>query len=316
MRVEEIKNIAVIGAGLMGHGIAMEFALAGYSVRLNDSDPARLRAAGESMEAGLRMLVALGLTGERQAASCRGRIVECNDLRNAASGADVVIEAVFEDLNLKREIFRKLDECAPPRAILASNTSSLLPGLLASATGRPGNVVVAHYFNPPYLLPLVEIVRHETTSEETVRTLEALLRKIGKTPVILQKEAPGFIGNRLQAALFREALAIVQGGIASAEDVDIVVKNGFGRRLAAAGVFEVWEIAGWDLISAICDNLFPVLDASKGTPPLLKGMIERGELGTKTGKGFYEWTPQSTLDLKERIAAVLSKIAQERKNYS
>ncbi|HEX7574684.1 MAG TPA: 3-hydroxyacyl-CoA dehydrogenase family protein [Bacteroidota bacterium] len=312
MKVEEINNVAVIGAGLMGHGIAQEFALAGYDVRLHDLDGEKLRNAEENIRGNLAMLTGLGLVTKEEAASSHRHITACTVLTDALVEADVVIEAVFEDLNLKQETFRLLDKSCPPRTILASNTSTLLPGLLASVTHRPEKVLVAHYFNPPYLLPLVEIVRHEETSEETVQTMYGLLKKIGKTPVIVQKEVPGFVGNRLQAALFREALAIVRDGIATPEDVDIVVKNGFGRRLAAAGVFEIWEIAGWDLISAICGNLFPNLDASTGTPPLLKGMVDRGELGTKTGKGFYEWTPETALALKRRIAQILARIAQER----
>jgi 3-hydroxybutyryl-CoA dehydrogenase len=312
VNLDEIRTIAVIGAGLMGHGIAQEFALAGFDVRLHDLDDRKLRKARENIEVNLGLLISLGLITDAQARESHLHISECAALKDAALGADVVIEAVFEDLRLKQETFRLLDETCPPRTILASNSSSLLPGLLAAATRRPEKVLVAHYFNPPYLLPLVEVVPHEKTSEETVRTICALLRKIGKTPVIVQKEVPGFIGNRLQAALFREAMAIVRDGIATPEDVDIVVKNGFGRRLAAAGVFEIWEIAGWDLISAICDNLFPTLDASTGTPALLRNMIERGDLGTKTGKGFYEWTPESVLALRKRIAQILSRIAQER----
>lgn len=312
MKVEEIKKVAVVGAGLMGHGIAQEFALAGYDVRLHDVDTEKLRKAEENIQSNLGMLTGLGLVTKEQADSSRRHTTSCTVLTDALVEADVVIEAVFEDLNLKQETFRLLDKSCPPRTILASNTSTLLPGLLASVTRRPEKVLVAHYFNPPYLLPLVEIVRHEKTSEETVQVMYGLLKKIGKTPVIVQKEVPGFVGNRLQAALFREALAIVRDGIATPEDVDIVVKNGFGRRLAAAGVFEIWEIAGWDLISAICRNLFPNLDASTEIPPLLAGMVARGELGTKAGKGFYEWTPESTLLLKKRIAQVLSKIAQER----
>ena len=312
MKVEEIHRIAVIGAGLMGHGIAQEFALAGYDVRLHDVDAGKLRKAGQNIQRNLDMLAGLGLVTKAQAESSRRRIIDCTVMNDAVEEADLVVEAVFEDLNLKQETFRILDESCPPRTILASNTSTLLPGLLASATDRPDRVLVAHYFNPPYLLPLVEIVRHAKTSEETVRTLYGLLKKIGKTPVIVQKEVPGFVGNRLQAALFREALSIVQEGVATPEDVDIVVKNGFGRRLAASGVFEIWEIAGWDLISSVCENLFPDLNASTVIPPLLKGMVDRGELGTKTGKGFYQWTPESTMALKERIARILSKIAQER----
>jgi 3-hydroxybutyryl-CoA dehydrogenase len=311
MGVDDIRRVAVIGAGLMGHGIAQEFALAGYDVRLHDTDGGKIARARNDIRNNLSMLAGLGLITNEQAIASGERITGFTALVDAARDADLVVEAVFEDLNLKREIFRTLDSTCPPRTIFASNTSSLLPGLLASATGRPDRVLVAHYFNPPYLLPLVELVRHEKTSEETVRTMFALLKKIGKTPVIVQKEVPGFVGNRLQAALFREALSIVGKGIATAEDVDIVVKNGFGRRLAAAGVFEIWEIAGWDLIQSVCENIFPDLDDSKAVPPLLKEMVERGDLGTKSGRGFYKWTPESVQSLRKRIALVLSRIARE-----
>jgi 3-hydroxybutyryl-CoA dehydrogenase len=313
LKVEDIRKISVIGAGLMGHGIAQEFALAGYDVRMHDLDATKLLAAEKSIDTNLAMLTNLGVITSKQADSTRHHIVVHTALRDAVQESDVVIEAVFEDLTLKQGIFRHLDELCPARTILASNTSTLLPGMLASATHRPDKVLVAHYFNPPYLLPLVEIVPHGRTSEETVLTLHGLLVKIGKTPVMVQKEVPGFIGNRLQAALFREALSIVENGVASPEDVDTVIKNGFGRRLAAAGVFEIWEIAGWDLISAICANLFPSLESSSRVPALLTDMVERGELGTKAGKGFYEWTPGSVQALKQRITRMLTTIAREKK---
>jgi 3-hydroxybutyryl-CoA dehydrogenase len=181
---------------------------------------------------------------------------------------------------------------------------------MASATRRPDRVLVAHYFNPPYLLPLVEVVRHDGTSEQTVGEMVELLRRVGKTPVVIRKEAPGFVGNRLQAALFREAVSIVEQGIASAEDVDTVIRNGFGRRLAAAGIFEIWEIAGWDLVLTICEQLFPKIDSRTSVPLLLRQMVERGEIGTKAGKGFYEWTPESIKALQERIAQTLSTVAR------
>ena len=204
-----------------------------------------------------------------------------------------------------------MDELCPERTILASNTSSLLPSKLASATRRPDKVLVTHYFNPPHLLPLVEVVRGDKTSDETVNTVYDLLTRVGKSPVIIQKEVPGFVGNRLQAALFREAISLVAKGVASPQDVDMVIKSGFGRRLATAGVFEVWELAGWDLILTIAENLQPELESSPTVSPLLRERVERGELGTKTGKGFYEWTPDSAESLRERIAQVLTTLAQQ-----
>jgi 3-hydroxybutyryl-CoA dehydrogenase len=169
---------------------------------------------------------------------------------------------------------------------------------------------VAHYFNPPYLLPLVEIVRSPETSDESVETIHELLKIVGKKPVIVQKEAPGFIGNRLQAALGREALSIVEKGIASHEDVDTVIKSSFGRRLAAAGVFEIFDIAGWDLLLAAWPYLVPDLDDSPEAPALLKEKVERGEVGVRAGKGFYDWTPESAEELQQRIAKALIEIAR------
>jgi 3-hydroxybutyryl-CoA dehydrogenase len=158
--------------------------------------------------------------------------------------ADFVVEAVFEDLALKRSVFADLDRLSPERTILSSNTSSFMSSQLASATGRPDKVVVANWWNPPYLLPLVEVVRGPDTSDDTIETTRALLTKAGKRPVVLQKESLGFIGNRMQFALLREAVSIVERGIASPEDVDAVVTNSFGRRLAVAGPLEVFDLAG------------------------------------------------------------------------
>ena len=312
MNAGDIRNISVIGAGLMGHGIAQEFALAGFKVSLHDVSDEKLSRAEENIGRNLIMMSAMGLVTGDAAGTVRANLTFGTSLEKAVAGADVVIEAAFEDLALKQGIFRTIDRASPGHAILASNTSTLLPGALATATRRPEKVLVAHYFNPPYLLPLVEIVRHDRTSDETVRVMFDLLKTVGKSPVIVRKEAPGFIGNRLQAALFREALSIVEHGIATPADVDTVIRTGFGRRLAAAGIFEIWEIAGWDLVQAICENLFPSLESTTAVSEVLKEKVRRGDLGTKTGRGFYEWTPESIDALKKRIAAVLVKIAQER----
>ena len=311
MDVDGIKRIGVVGAGLMGHGIAQEFALAGYSVVLHDVSQEKLKVAEENIRTNLRMLTDFGLLAPDKSGRLDDNLSVTTTLEEAAARSDFIIEAAFEDLNLKQGLFRSLDEMCPKHTILASNSSTLLPSKLSSATHRPENVLIAHYFNPPFLVPLVEIVRHPGTSDQTVKTTFDLLQRIGKSPVVLQKEAPGFVGNRLQAALFREALSIVEQGIATPEAVDIVVRNGFGRRLAAAGVFEIWEIAGWDLIQSICENLFPVIESTPTVSPLLKGMVQRGELGVKSGKGFYTWTADSVQSLRKRIARVLVTIARE-----
>ena len=310
MNVSDIQRIAVVGAGLMGHGIALEFAAYGYAVNLQDLDQAQLDRARDGIAHGLARLAEIERIAPDEAAAAPARIIMGTDLRAAVTDADLVIEAVTEDLEVKRSLFRDLDAWAPPRAILASNTSTFMPSLLAAATNRPQQVIVAHYFNPPSLLPLVELVRGDQTSAETVETLSALYQSIGKSPAVVQREAPGFVGNRLQMALLREALAIVDAGIASPRDVDTIIRSSFGRRLAVAGVFEVFEAAGWDLTLAVAEQLFPAIDRSAEPPASLREKVGRGELGLKSGQGFYTWTPEEAAALRQRIAAGLAAIAR------
>ena len=305
-----MQRIAVVGAGLMGHGIALEFAAHSYDVFLHDRDEGQLARARGGIAEGLARLAAIGSITPEEIDSATARIVLGHDLRAAVGDADLVIEAVYEDLALKQGIFRDLDAWAPPHAILASNTSTFMPSLLARVTARPERVLVAHYFNPPHLLPLVELVRGEETSDETVATLRDLYRGIGKSPAVVQREAPGFVGNRLQMALLREALAIVEAGIATPRDVDTIIKTGFGRRLAAAGVFEVFEAAGWDLTLAVADQLFPAIDRATEPPASLRERVARGDLGLKSGQGFYAWTPEEAAALRQRIGNALAAIAQ------
>ncbi len=313
MTHDEIKTVAVIGSGLMGHGIALEFALAELNVRIHDVSREKLNIATSNIGKDLSMLVDAGLITRSESEKATQRIFPIVTLEEVAN-ADLVVEAVFENLQLKQSIFSRLDEICPSRTILASNTSTLLPSSLASVTQRPDKVLVTHYFNPPYLLPLVEVVRGKETSDETITTVIEFLKKIGKTPALVQKEVPGFIGNRLQIALLREALALVEEGVASPADVDVVIKNSFGRRLSAAGVFEVFELAGWDLIQEIAGNLLPSISSSTKVSPLLNDIVRKGELGTKTGKGFYSWNPESAEALRLRIANRLIQIQQSSQN--
>ena len=306
MQVGDIERIAVVGAGLMGHGIGQEFALAGYAVVFHDLTEEKLQQATQRIQRHLRELTDWGIVPAGEVPSTMDRIQTTTVLEEAAADADLVVEAVFEDLTLKQRIFRELDSICPECTILASNTSSLMPSMLASATERPDRVLVAHYFYPPYLLPLVEIVRSEFTSDETVDTIYELLKAVGKSPIVVQKEALGFIANRLQVALFREALHIVERGIATAQDVDIAVKNSFGRRLAVAGPLEMLEQqAGWDMVLQIAGYILPDLDGSTEICPLVLEKVERGELGAKTGKGFYEWTPESAEAWRKKMMEAL-----------
>jgi 3-hydroxyacyl-CoA dehydrogenase len=314
MDVDEIRHIGVIGAGLMGHGIALEFALAGYRVTLNDVSDEMLSDAMDSIAVDLDMLREMGLATATQTAPVPERIWTTISLEDAVADADFVVEAVTEDLSVKEDVFAQLDMHSPERTILASNSSTLMPSRMARATDRPDRVLVTHYFNPPYLVPVVEIVGSPETSDETIEIARRLLSKAGKRSVVLKKEAPGFIVNRLQIALMREALSIVEQGIASAEDIDVVVRNSFGRRLAVAGPFEVFESAGLDVVLAMMDQLLPQIESSTEVPPVVREMVSRGDLGIKTGKGFYEWTPESGAALRRRIAEAL--VAVERLSES
>ena len=308
MRADQVKRIAVIGAGTMGYGIAQGFAVAGFEVRIHSRTEESLQRGIDRIRDTLQRLTKMGLMTRLQARSALPRIQASAVLGETVDEADVVIEAVYEDLVLKRRIFGELDRLCPQRTILASTTSTFLPSELASVTRRPDRVLVTHYINPPYLTPLVEVVRHQSTSDDTVATVMDLLRDVGKRPVLVQREVPGFISVRLQFALLREALSLVQSGVATPQDVDTVIKTSIGRRWAVAGVFEVLELAGWDLAEAIATSLLPHLENSTRVPQLLREKVQRQELGVKTGKGFYEWTPESEEALRARIAHAMVEI--------
>ena len=308
MQPKDIDRVAVVGAGLMGHGIALQFALGGRDVWLNDLTEDALSRAMDSVRTSLGTLQAVGLVDGDAAVQALERVHTEVSLDKAVSGAGLVIEAVFEDLTLKRSVFKRLDAITAGSAVLASNTSSFMASQLAPGTEHPDKVVVANWWNPPYLLPLVEVVPGPETTSETVDTLCGILSGIGKSPVVLRKESLGFIGNRMQFALLREAVSIVEQGIASAEDVDTVVKTSFGRRLSVAGPLEVFDIAGWDTITAIVDQLFPEIERSPDTPDILRGMVDRGDLGLKSGKGFYPWTEESAASVRGRIAQALATL--------
>ena len=294
-------SIAVVGAGLMGHGIAQEFAQHGFRVRIFESDTIQRETVRRRIETNLNLLAAQGVIPPEDVAATLSRVRVFDVLETAVAEADLVVEAVFEDLELKQSIFRQLDEMCPPEVILASNSSSFTPSQYAKGTSRPERIVGTHYFNPPYLVPLVEVVRGEATAKETVEKIVFLLRDIGKKVAIVRKESPGFIANRIQVALFREAFNVVEQGIATPEEVDLAIKNSFGRRLGIMGPFEQSDIIGADLKLSIYNALVPHISHSREPSPLLEEKVRKGELGMKTGRGFYPWTEQSIQSMNERL---------------
>ena len=311
MTIHNISRIAVIGAGLMGHGIAQEFASAGYHVRLHDVTDEHLQAARTQIEKNLDVLAENAIIEKESIPSTLQRIQTATELATVAENADFVVEAVTENLPLKQQIFEVLDAICPSHTILASNTTALMPSQIGVNAKRKDKILNTHYFNPPYLIPLVELIRSPDTSDETVSVAFELLTAIGKTPAIIEKEALGFVGPRLQAALIREAFAIVERGIASAETIDLVVRNSFGRRLSVAGPFEVFELAGWDLVLAAFEELYKDLNSSDDINPLLRQMVESGKFGVKSKEGFYEWTDEKVQALRDKMNQALIQQAKD-----
>jgi len=286
----EMQDVAVIGAGTMGHGIAQEFARSGHRVALHDLRGDVLQGALARIEINIRACCEAKLIALEDVPAVLGRIRTTADLGEAAAEADFVVEAVAEDLALKQDIFRELDKLCQQHTVLATNTSGLSITRIAAATTRPDRVVGTHFWNPPHLIPLVEVVRGDETSDETTALACRIIERMGKSPVVVHKDVPGFVGNRLQFALLREALAIVEQGIASVADVDTVVKTGFGRRLAVIGPLETADLGGLDVFLAIARYLLPELDCSTEPPALLAQKAQQGKLGSKTCEGFYRWT--------------------------
>ena len=301
MSVEKIRNIAVIGAGLMGHGIAQVFATQGYAVTLLDIQPDVLSKAKDRVRAHLELMAERGIGTREEIGSILGRINTTLNLGEAVSGADFVVEAVSENLELKQKLFQDLDSLAAPDSILATNTSVISISEISLKARLPERIVGTHFWNPPYLIPLVEVVRGARTSPQVMDTTMELLRRAGKHPVRVNKDVPGFVGNRLQHALWREAISIVEKGIAEPQTVDEVIKMGFGIRLPVLGPLENMDLVGLDLTVAIHDYLLKHLEQSPHTSPLLKEKVEKGELGFKTRRGLYPWTPQGMGDLRKNL---------------
>ena len=305
-----ISNIAVVGAGTMGHGIAQVFALAGFEVALTDTDAKILGTAIPRIRANLKTILEHNLVGEEKVAAVPARITLESNLVDAVSEADFVIEAVFEDLNVKHDVISQLEEHCPSHTIITSNTSSFRVSDMAAALDRPERFLITHFWNPPYVIPLVEVVPGDETSAEAVRTTFKLLETVGKRPALVRKAVPGFVGNRLQHALRREAIAIVAEGIASPEDVDLIAKLSFGLRLPVVGPLETVDLGGLDLTLAIQAYLLPELDRSTEPSQLIRDKISRGELGAKAGKGFFDWPPGRQAQVIQRRDKTLLELVE------
>jgi 3-hydroxybutyryl-CoA dehydrogenase len=298
------RQMAVVGAGLMGHGIALTLARAGQHVAITDPVAEARASVAERIADSLKLLG----TPPEKVARILTRIEIFDTVPGAVARAAFVFEAAPERLALKQALFAEIEAAAPAEAILASNTSVMPITAIVSRVERKGRALGTHWWNPAHMIPLVEVIRTEWTDEAAVEATMALLTDAGKTPVRVEKDVPGFIGNRLQHALWREAVSLVERGICDAAAVDTVIKASFGRRLAVLGPLENADLVGTDLTLAIHETVLPAIEASGVPSPYLRGLVEEGRLGMKSGEGFYDWTPAEADAVRRRVARHLQKL--------
>lgn len=302
--VAKRQQIAVIGAGLMGHGIALTLAKAGQYVAITDPMEAARQSVSERIRESMR---AMG-DDDHTITKALKMIEIFGTTADAVAKANVVFEAAPEKLDLKKKIFAEIEAHAPDDCILASNTSVMPITDIMSDLRLKNRAVGTHWWNPPHLIPLVEVVKTEWTDAEIAQSMYDLLDDAGKAPVLVEKDVPGFIGNRLQHALWREAVSLVENGICDAEAVDTVVKQSFGRRLAVLGPLENADLVGTDLTLDIHENVLHDLERRPGPSPYLQGLVTEGRLGMKSGSGFRSWTEEEANAVRNRVSQHLGRI--------
>ena len=298
------RQIAVIGVGLMGHGIALTFAKAGWQVTITDPSDEMLRSAPDRIAESLRLLGA----SESEVSKAVDRIEPCDSVRAAVDGAACVFEAAPERLALKKAIFAEVEEFAPADATLASNTSVIqITTIMADLKSRH-RALGTHWWNPPHMIPLVEVVKTEWTDPDCAEAMHKMLSEAGKAPVMVERDVPGFIGNRLQHALWREAISLVEKGVCTAETVDEVVKASFGRRMAVLGPLENADLVGIELTQDIHRQVLFDLEAAPAPSPYLQELLDRGRTGMAAGTGFRDWRDGDLAATKARVAEHLTKL--------
>lgn len=280
---------AVIGAGLMGSGIAGVLARGGSTVTLIDTNKEMLESGLARLAEAQQILIETDRLSADDGDAAYRRISTTTQIEAACGDADLVVEAVSEDLELKQRLFGKLDSVCPDYTILATNTSGLSIFKIADATRRKDRVVGLHFWNPPHVIPLVEVTKGADTSDATAASMMELCRTLGKQPILVRHEIPGFVGNRLQFALLREALHLVAEGVVSPEDVDLAVTAGPGLRYGLLGPLRTADLGGLDVFSAISRYLWPELSTETGAASAMHELVDAGKLGVKTGEGFYEY---------------------------
>jgi len=306
-RMTAQHTVTVIGAGDMGHGFATLFTVKGQSVTLVDHRQSNLDEAAERTREVVSFLAEEGET-DRDPDAVVDDIEFTTDLAAGVAGTDLVLESVPEDLSVKQDTYREVAENAPNTAVLASNTSGIpITDIAEAVPDHAGRVVGCHWWYPPYLLPSVEVVRGEETSDETVERVRAFLDAVDRKPVMVERDIPGFVWNRIQMAIFRESLHLVEEGVTSFEDIDRAIRDGYALRTAAIGPFETMDIAGLDLVQTVLDNLSPHLCDDDEASPLFEEYLDEGRGGIHDGAGFYDYdhNPEEvTHDRDETVMAL------------
>lgn len=294
------ERIAVLGLGTMGHGISQIFASTGHRVRCYDSAAPARDTLKDRIRSNLDQKSRLGLSPGLDPEVVLDRIEVASELEPCVQGADFIVEAVREDLPTKKDLFKRLEDLISEETILASNTSTFPMTEMSRGLRHPERTLVTHWFNPPHIIPLVEVVPGRGTSEETVRKAMDLLERNGKLAIRLHKEVPGFLVNRIQAAVFREIWDLVEQGVATPEQVDLAVSSSVGLRLAAAGPFEIADFAGLDITGHVFGHLLKEIASSRSLPPTVDRLVQEGHYGVKSGRGIYDYTPERIQERQSR----------------
>lgn len=294
-----MEKIAVIGTGTMGHSIALAIAWANMDVTVYGLNDDEIKKAKDGIKSKSNVLKKNEMLDENNVEQIIEHIQFTTDLESITE-ASFIIEAAPENLQLKQELYTQFEAHCDSDTIFASNSSSLPPSKIATYLQRPERVLGTHFWNPAHLVPLVEIVQGKKTEEQYIKRAEQLMKKIRKTPILVKKEVVGFVGNRLQFALFREAQHLYESGVASIEDIDTAVQLSIGRRLGLTGPFMTADLGGLDIFKAISDYVFPDLSDKKEAYASINQLVDEGSLGEKTNKGYYDWNKSFSNEIKQK----------------
>jgi 3-hydroxybutyryl-CoA dehydrogenase/5-formyl-3-hydroxy-2-methylpyridine 4-carboxylate dehydrogenase len=305
MNADDIKTVAVVGAGTMGPGIAATFARHGFATRLFDIKPEQLEKAKGTVDFVYATLVRGGFMTEAEAEKGKKNLTYTGDLGEAVGGADFVVETVPEKLEIKQQVFREIEPLVGDDVVLASNTSGIPITTLASVCKHPNRVIGMHWSNPPHVIPVIEVIRGEQTDQATVDTTFAVVRRIGMIPAAVDRDVAGFVENRILYAIMREALHLLDEGVASAEAIDTVVKWGIGYKLAVIGPLELLDMAGLDIYTSVANYLNPDLSNRADVSPTVTSKVAEGKLGIKTQGGLFDYTPEQIQQLAQKRGKLL-----------